>query len=436
MDLFSYRESANPMHMPLAEKMRPTTLEDFVEPSQQSGPWRLIKIALQGEGLIPNLLFWGPPGTGKTTLARLLAQKTNAYFVAINSIDTGAKELRRLGEEARQRKMESGQITILFIDEIHRLNKSQQDMLLPFSERGDYIFIGATTENPSYELNSALLSRCQVILFSRLKDEQLQRVLGRAFTRLQIKVEQWFTPEAVTQLIHMADGDARRLLTALEAILALHLTPPETPLSADVVKETLAQPTWGYQATGEDHYNCISAFIKSVRGSDPDAAVYYLARMLEGQEDPIFLARRLVILASEDIGNADPKALPLAVAGLQAVELVGLPEAAINLSQVTTYLASAPKSNAAYMALNKAREAFKKTGRVDIPLALRSDRTPLAKKMGYGKDYKYSHNSPRGYIPQRFLPEALGDEKFYEPKNIGYEKQIIDYLTWLKKVDP
>ncbi|MGE3385841.1 MAG: replication-associated recombination protein A [Bdellovibrionales bacterium] len=435
MDLFTQSANNFAAQMgPLAERLRPTTAKDLVGLPRDTGPWRLVWRALEGHGLSTNLIFWGPPGTGKTSLARVLATVCEAHFVAVNAIDSGAKELRQIGEQARYRRGQDQRPTVLFIDEIHRLNKGQQDVLLPFSERGDFVLIGATTENPSYELNQALLSRCQVVKFERLVESDLLQLLEKASAKEQADLDQILTKPAQEQLLRSSDGDARRLLTQFESILLLTRADVSiiTPLTPESMTTLLDKPTLGYQKTGDDHYDCISAFIKSVRGSDPDAAVYYLVRMLESGEDPVFIARRLVILASEDIGNADPRGLSVAVAGLQAVELVGMPEASISLAQVTTYLASAPKSNASYMALKNAEKVVRETGREEVPLALRSSKTQLNKGMGYGKGYLYSHDGPRGFQAQEFLPERLRGQKFYEPKELGFEKNIRQYLAWIR----
>lgn len=434
MDLFSHKaKEVASQTGPLAERLRPSTAAELVGLPHESGAWRIVWRAIKGQGLSTNLILWGPPGTGKTSLARVIAQSTDADFCAVNAVDSGAKELRGIGERAQQRRTLEQRRTILFIDEIHRLNKGQQDVLLPYSERGDFVLIGATTENPSYELNQALLSRCQVVRFERLNDESLLELLKRASAKEKVELDQILTEPAQLQLINSSDGDARRLLTQYEAILTLAKGDPNPKaLTPEEMITILGKPSLGYDKTGEDHYDCISAFIKSVRGSDPDAAIYYLARMLESGEDPVFIARRLVILASEDIGNADPRGLSVAVAGLQAVELVGMPEGRISLAQVTTYLASAPKSNASYMALNKAQAVVQETGREPVPLALRSAKTKLAKQMGYGKDYRYSHEGDRGFQAQHFLPDKLRDQKFYEPKELGFEKTIRQYLAWIR----
>lgn len=435
MDLFEVKElTQNTSSLPLAERLRPKKFEDFVGQRKalvESGIQSLVESGVR----LPNLILWGPPGTGKTTFALLLAQKSSSHWVSANAIDTGAKRIREIGEEAHQRRLMESRHTILFIDEIHRLNKGQQDVLLPFTEKGDFSLVGATTENPSYELNRALLSRSRVIVFDKLQDVDLKLLLGRAECELKTKIEELLSLEAIDEVIRQADGDARQLIGLLELVNNLYSSRSEGfqfPIQREDLSRLPVQKPMYYDKSADEHYDCISAFIKSVRGSDPDAAVYYLARMLAGGEDPVFIARRLVILASEDIGNADPRGLSVAVAGLQAVELIGLPEAAINLAQVTTYLASAPKSNRSYMALKKAQECLEQTGQPPIPMSLRSSKTELNRQMGYGKGYLYSHEGPKGFLPQQFLPDKIKSQVFYEPLSRGFEKNIIEYLKWMK----
>lgn len=430
MDLFDHGASQLSQSLkPLAERLRPQDLNDILGQQDLLGPQSVLMTLIR-KGQLPNLILWGPPGTGKTTFALALSKELQAHFVSIHAVDSGAKELRSIGEDGRQRRRMYQQKTVLFVDEIHRFNKAQQDVLLPFVEQGDLVLIGATTENPSYELNKALLSRSRVLVFQRLQLADLEELLKRASQSLGVDLQQMLPKDLRQHLLESADGDARRLLNSFE-ILASYFESVKRPLSSAEFKQalSLAMP---YDKNSEYHYDLISAFIKSVRGSDPDAAMYYMARMLEGGEDPLFIARRLVILASEDIGNADPRALAMAISGLQAIEAIGLPEGAITLSQVTTYLASCPKSNRAYMALHKAREAIEKTRSLPVPLHLRPSKTQMSKSLGYGQDYLYPHDYPKAWVQQDYLPSELKGQKFYEPAERGFEKNILEYLDWVK----
>jgi putative ATPase len=426
MDLFSSQE--NNALKPLSEILRPRHLDEVIGQEKVIGPHSKLGQMLR-KGMVPSLIIWGPPGTGKTSFALALSQHIQAHFVSISAIDSGAKALREIGEQGRDRRLQLQQKTLLFVDEIHRFNKSQQDVLLPFVEKGDLILVGATTENPSYELNRALLSRCRVIVFERLNENELMQIVGKAAAYFHKNLEEVMVPSAINFLVSYSDGDARRLINCLEIIFKSH---EGAPFSVADVQELVQQNTLGYDKNSEFHYDIISAFIKSVRGSDAHAAVYYLARMLDGGEDPVFIARRLIILASEDIGNADPRAISVAVAGLQAVEAIGLPEGAITLSQVTTYLASCPKSNASYMALNKAKELVEKTRSLPVPLHLRSSKTDLSRSLGYGNDYVYPHNAPKAWVEQSYLPDEIASSVLYEPTNHGFEKSIREYQAWLK----
>ena len=438
MDLFAASQFQTTA--PLSEILRPKNLDEIIGQEKTIGPRSKLGQMLR-KGIIPSLIIWGPPGTGKTTFALALAQHIQAHFVNLNATDSGAKILREVGEAGRDRRLQFSQKTLLFVDEIHRFNKSQQDVLLPFVERGDLILIGATTENPSYELNRALLSRSRVVIFERLDSAQLRVILDKVCEFYKAEPEQIFKPETLQNLIELSDGDARRLINSSEVIFDYFNfeknstdvpAPNSFPLDLDALRELLQMSPLGYDKSSEMHYDVISAFIKSVRGTDPDAAVYYLARMLEGGEDPVFIARRLIILASEDVGNADPRALSLAVSGLQAVEAIGLPEAAITLSQVTTYLASCPKSNRSYMALNHAKEAVQETKTLPVPLHLRSSKTSMSKELGYGKDYKYPHSFENAWVEQSYLPTEIQDRVFYEPSTRGFEKNLKEYLQWVK----
>lgn len=437
MDLF---ESMNKQNLavdplkPLAEKLRPQGLEGFIGHEKWVGQNSSLIRNLKKTGFLPNLILWGPPGTGKTTLALILSKELKSRFISLNAVDTGAKELRQVGVQAHDRKLQFQESTLVFIDEIHRLNRSQQDVLLPFMEKGDLSLIGATTENPSYALTGALLSRSQVVRFEPLEDKDLEKILMNAFRDNNFSKEDILLKDTESAFIAWASGDARRLLSALEIIFKHKESASEDfPLKTESLFEILRSNPMPYDKAGEAHYDTISAFIKSLRGSDPDAGLYYLARMLEAGEDPVFIARRLVILASEDVGNADPRALSIAVAGLQAVELVGLPEGAINLAQVVTYLASAPKSNRSYVGLRAAQEEVRTSGALSIPMSLRSSKTKMTKELGYGKNYKYAHDYSKAYVDLQFMPDQIKDKKFYEPSSLGFEKNIQEYMKWRKE---
>jgi putative ATPase len=429
-------------YLPLAEKLRPKTLKEFIGQQKIIGAGSSLNEFIKTKRL-PSLILWGPPGTGKTSLAVLLAKEIDGNFQSVNATDVGTKILREMGESAKQRKLFDSQPTLVFIDEIHRLNKSQQDVLLPFVEKGDFILIGATTENPSYEINRALLSRSQVLTFSKLNDKDLSELLTKALQKLNWQQND-LDKELKQNLIELADGDGRKLINNIESLcVSAEQAQIPKPLTIDSVQQWLPEKVFYYDKNGDLHYDIISAFIKSIRGSDPDAALYYFARMLKGGEDPLFIARRLIILASEDVGNADPKALPLAIAGLQAVESIGLPEAAINLSQVITYLATAPKSNRSYQALNKAKAFVELSGNIAVPGILRSSsqpptshlqkQSPLSQSLLSQKKYIYPHEYDKSYVTQNYWPEEIKPQKFYEPKKIGYEKHISEFLEWLFK---
>jgi putative ATPase len=432
LDLFSSIPLESLPGTPLPERMRPKTLADFVG---QKKVLDQLSHYLKS-GFVPNLIFWGPPGTGKTSAAEALGRAVGARLVSVNATSSGSKELRQIGEEAKQKRLEHHARTLLFVDEVHRFNKGQQDVLLPYIEKGDLTLIGATTENPSYELNKAILSRCRLIVFERLTESDSRELVGRAFEKSSLHTATVLTKESVDWLVHWADGDARKLLTAIEEITG-YWNSAENKLTAfDIEKlhTVLGNIVIGHDKSSDSHYDLISAMIKSVRGSDPDAALYYMARLLKGGEDVSFIARRLLILASEDVGNADPRALQLAIAGAQTVEMIGLPEAAITLAQMVTYLASAPKSNRSYLALHAAQALVDSTGSQPVPLALRSAKTKEMEKLGYGKDYKYPHSFPRHWVEQKYLPESIElKEPLYRPDDIGFEKQIKEYLAWVRQ---
>lgn len=423
-DLFSFSESRD--LLPLAERSRPKDLSGLMGQGHLFNSKSPI-LALLNKGQLLNLILWGPPGTGKTTFALNLAQQNKSNFLQLNAVDAGVKELKAACEAGRTHKLEQRQKTILFVDEIHRFNKTQQDVLLPYVERGDVYLVGATTEYPSYELNKALLSRCQVLEFRKIPEADLKTILENAAKKEDRDLTKILAPDALDVLTRFVDGDARRLLNIFEIILNVYLleTNPEIfPVNEEGLETFLNKRLLAYDKKSDNHYDSISAFIKSMRGSDPDAAIYYMARMLEGGEDPVFIARRMVVFASEDIGNADPRALPLAIACLQAVEAIGMPECRINLAQGVTFLASCPKSNASYEAVNAAMEFVGKNTNHAIPTHIKS--------IGKAQGYKYPHSYPKGYVKQSYWPEAMEPQKFYEPKNIGFEKNITEYLKWIK----
>jgi len=427
--LFTQPESTKP----LAERMRPKELEDVVGQDHLLGNDGVIKKMIDGDAIRP-MIFWGPPGTGKTTLARIIANKVKAKFFQLNAVSSGVKDIRDVIDEAKESIL-TGTKTILFIDEIHRFNKAQQAALLKNVEDGTVVLVGATTENPSFEVITPLLSRSQVYTLNTLNDEDLNIILDRAIESDNELTDIKLDDRARDELIRLAGGDARVMLNALE--VAAYIAPENNGISIDldIIKEAYQTSKYRYDQMGEEHYNTISAFIKSVRGSDPDASVYYLARMLEAGEDIKFIARRLIILASEDIGNAEPYALTLATSCFTAVTYVGLPEAALVLAQTTTYLASCPKSNASYKALRKAVEDVKAKPNLTIPLHLRNAPTKLMKDLGYGEHYKYSHDYDDHFIEQDFLPEQLVNKIYYEPTEIGREGALKKYLDlkWKKR---
>jgi len=432
-DLFTHAGAAAvAANAPLAERMRPRTVTEYVGQEHLLGEGKLLRKMIESDQL-SSLIFWGPPGSGKTTLARVIANATKSHFIFFSAILSGIKEIREIVKEADEILRYKGERTVLFVDEIHRFNKSQQDSFLPHVEKGLLTIIGATTENPSFEVIAPLLSRCKVLTLKPLHNDYIVTILREALTdterglgRQQLTIEE----NALNAVADYSGGDARVALNTLETA-AKHATGDIIDLPA--IQEAVQQKTLLYDKGGEEHYNVISAFIKSLRGSDPDAALYWLARMLEAGEDPIFIIRRMVILASEDIGNADPRALQMAVSALQAFQLVGMPEGRIILGQAVTYLATAPKSNASYTAIDAALAEVRKSGALPVPLHIRNAPTNLMKELDYGKGYKYSHDYEEGYAEQEYLPEKLRGRSFYLPTEHGYEKSIKERMNHLKK---
>ena len=402
---------------PLAARMRPKDFSAFLGQDDVIGEGQPLRQTIEADQLT-SLILWGPPGSGKTTLAGIIAQKSQSVFVPFSAVLGGVPELRTILKEAQRHLALSGQRTILFVDEIHRFNKAQQDAFLPHVERGDIILIGATTQNPSFEIIAPLLSRCLVVVLHPLDEQAIGEILNRALTDTKRGLGSFgiqVTPTARQQLIRYGNGDARSALTALEFVVN-HLVASGTQgtvIDQQQVQAALQQQSLRYDRDGEEHYNLISAFIKSMRDSDADGALYWLARMIEGGEDPRFIARRMVIFSSEDIGNADPQALIIATAVFQALEIVGLPEARINLAQGTTYLATAPKSNASYAGIEEALRDVRELGNLPVPLHLRNAVTPLMKSLGYGKDYRYVHDDPTAQTEQTHLPEPLKQRRYY-----------------------
>ncbi|NTV48404.1 MAG: replication-associated recombination protein A [Geobacteraceae bacterium] len=439
-------------HAPLAERMRPRSIAEFSGQEHLLGDGRILRSMIETDSLA-SLILWGPPGCGKTTLAHIIAAETKSHFIFFSAILSGVKEIRETFREA-ERYASRGIRTILFIDEIHRFNKSQQDAFLPYIEKGVVTIIGATTENPSFEVIAPLLSRCRVLTLQQLEPDVVRRLLIEALADCQRglgKLSVSATDEALDFLAAQAGGDARSALNTLEVAAGLaegRVSRTQTAglkvedlngepkgqgvITLEIAQEALQKKALLYDKGGEEHYNVISAFIKSLRGSDPDAALYWLARMLEAGEDPVFILRRMIIMASEDIGNADPRALQVAVSALQAFQVIGMPEGRIIMGQAVTYLATAPKSNASYVGINSALAEVRKSGALPVPMHIRNAPTKLMKEQGYGKGYQYAHDYDDGYAGQKCLPERLAGQKYYEPKGYGYEKSIVERMEWLK----
>jgi putative ATPase len=433
MDLFSKSQEELARTAPLANRMRPRTLAEVVGQEELLGEGRPLRRILAQKGVPPSMVLWGPPGTGKTTIARLLARESDLPFLPFSAVTNGIKEVRESIERARQRRRETGKPTLLFVDEIHRFNRAQQDAFLPHVEDGTIVLVGATTENPSFEVNAALLSRCRVFVLKALSDEQVTVLLTRALADRDHGLGALalvFEEGALARIAGLANGDARQALSVLELAVA---AAPEVDGTRRVTKAAAADVTQrrtaNYDRDREEHFNVVSAFIKSMRGSDPDAAVYWLARMLENGEDPLFVARRLAIFASEDVGNADPRGIMVAVAAMQATHLIGMPEAHFALVQATTYLATAPKSNASGVAYARAADDVAKTRNDPVPLHLRNAATGLMRGLGYGAGYEYAHDRPDALPSHDHLPPALADRRYYEPKDAGHEATLKKWMA-------
>lgn len=415
------------MNKPLAERLRPKTLDGYLSQKHLVGPNGPLQKQLQ-TGLVPSLIFWGPPGVGKTTLAQIIAEETQRPFFTLSAINSGVKDIRQIIEKAKTKgNLFSSKNPILFIDEIHRFSKSQQDSLLGAVEKGWITLIGATTENPSFEVIPALLSRCQVYTLEPFNKAELLQLIEKAMKEDQLILERKIVLKETKSLLRLSGGDARKLLNIFELVVMSEDRDPVT-ITDEMVQNKIQQNPARYDKTGEQHYDIISAYIKSIRGSDPNAAVYWLARMIEGGEDVKFIARRLLILSSEDIGLANPTALIMANNTFQAVTTIGFPEARLVLSQCTIYLATSPKSNSSYQAINEAQKLVKQTGDLSIPLSIRNAPTQLMKDLGYGKDYKYAHNYDRNFVDTEFLPETLKSTTLFRPGKNKRENAIREFL--------
>ncbi|TCP66279.1 replication-associated recombination protein A [Baia soyae] len=438
MDLFEYQQALTSKHQgPLASRMRPRNFQEFVGQSSIVGQGRLLRRAIEADQL-SSIILHGPPGTGKTTIAKIIAESTQAHFEQLNAVTAGVNDLRQVVRSAKERLGMYGTRTILFVDEIHRFNRSQQDALLPDVEEGTLILVGATTENPSFQVNAALLSRSLLFQLELLNEEELTQIIDQALQdneRGLGNVQVQMDPDACQHLVRMAGGDSRRVLNALE--MAVMTTTPHADgirhITLEIAEESIQRKHVRYDQSGDQHYDTVSAWIKSMRGSDPDASLYYLAKMILGGEDPRFIARRIMIHAAEDVGMADPRALLIASAAAHAVELVGLPEAQIPLAEAVIYLATAPKSNSAYTGIQQALETVKQEVRAEVPHHLRDSHFPGAKSQGRGKGYLYPHDFPRGYTQQQYLPNEHCGKSFYQPSAHGYEQKLSEFMRWMKQ---
>jgi len=436
--LFATKEKEIPRaEAPLADRMRPRTLQEFVGQGHLLGPGKILRNAIEKDQL-PSMIFWGPPGSGKTTLALIIASATGAQFVAFSAVISGVKEIKGVIQEASETWRVEKRRTILFVDEIHRFNKAQQDAFLPHVERGTIILIGATTENPSFEVISPLLSRTKVFTLNPLTESEIETLLNRALDDPEKglgKVPAEVEPEVITAICRVANGDARAALNALEMVV---LTTPAGESGVRHVQkanleEALQKKSFLYDKAGEEHYNIISALHKSLRGSDPDAALYWLGRMIEAGEDPLYIARRMIRFASEDVGMADPQALPIAVSAMEAFHFIGLPEGTLALAEAAVYLATAPKSNALYVAYQGVERDVREFENLPVPLHIRNAPTRLMKDLGYGKDYQYPHDFPDHFVAEEYLPENLKGRAYYRPTEQGFEREIKRRLEYWRK---